>query len=86
MTGKIVHPDMNANNALVLGQQAITDFKSGWPGTFYEPLSKLFVPMDVKKSMERVYDQELIYARVIGLLDSSRDINFDDELACELAA
>ena len=36
--------------------------------------------------MERVYDQELIYARVIGLLASSRDINFDDELACELAA
>ena len=30
--------------------------------------------------MERVYDQELIYARVIGLLASSRDINFDDEL------
>ena len=51
MTGQIVHPDMNANNALALGQQAITDFKSGWPGTFYEPLSKLFVPMDVKKSM-----------------------------------
>ena len=35
---------------------------------------------------ERVYDQELIYARVIGLLASSRDINFDDVLACELAA
>ena len=50
-TGQIVHPDMNANNALVLGQQAITDFKSCWPGTFYEPLSKLFVPMDVEKSM-----------------------------------
>ena len=51
MTGQIVHPDMNANNALVHGQQAFTDFKSGWPGTFYEPLRKLFVPMDVKKSM-----------------------------------
>ena len=51
MTGQIAHPDMNANNALVLGQQAITDFKNGWPGTFNEPLSKLFVPMDVKKSM-----------------------------------
>ena len=30
---------------------------------------------------ERVYDHELIYARVIGLLASSRDINFDDVLA-----
>ena len=36
--------------------------------------------------MKRVYDQELIYARVIGLPASSRDINIDDELACELAA
>jgi len=35
---------------------------------------------------KRVYDQELIYARVIGLLVSSRDIKFDDVLAYELAA
>ena len=35
---------------------------------------------------ERVYDQELIYAHIIGLLASSRDINFDDVFACELAA
>ena len=42
--------------------------------------------MDVKKNhvlvgKERVYDQELIYARVIGLLASSREINFNDVLA-----
>ena len=35
---------------------------------------------------KRVYDQELIYARVIGLLVSSRDIKFNDVLAYELAA
>ena len=35
---------------------------------------------------ERVYDKELIYARVIGLLASSRDINSDDVFVCELAA
>ena len=51
MTGHIAHPDVNADNALALGQQAMKDFKSGWPGTFYDPLSKLIVPMDVKKSM-----------------------------------
>ena len=47
--------------------------------------------MDVKKNhvlvgKERVYDQELIYTRVIGLLTSSREINFNDVLAFELAA
>ena len=91
MTGQIAHPDVNADNALALGQRAMKDFKSGWPGSFYDPSGKLVVPMDVKKKhvsvgKERVYDQELIYARVIGLLASSRDINFDDVLACELAA
>ena len=35
---------------------------------------------------ERVYDQELIYARVVGLHVSSRDIKFNDVLAYELAA
>ena len=36
---------------------------------------------------ERVYDQELIYARfIIGLFASSREINFNDVLAFELAA
>ena len=35
---------------------------------------------------ECVYDKELIYARVIGLLTSSREIDFNDVLAIELAA
>ena len=91
MPGQIAHPDVYANNAPALGQQAMTDFKSGWPGTFYDPPGKLNVRMDVKKEhvssgKERVYDQELIYARVIGLLASSRDINLDDVFACELVA
>lgn len=91
VTGQIAHPDVNADKAVSLGQQAMKDFKSGWPESFYEPLGKLVVTMDVKKKhilvgKERVYDQELIYARVIGLLASSREINFDDVLAFELAA
>ena len=35
---------------------------------------------------ERVYDQELIYARLICLLASSREINFNDVSAFELVA
>ena len=35
---------------------------------------------------ERAYDQELIYARVIDLLASSREINFNDVLVFDLAA
>ena len=49
------------------------------------------VTMDVKKNhvlggKERVYALELINARVIGLLTSSREINLNDVLAFALAA
>jgi len=91
VTGQIAHPDVNADDAVSLGQRAMTNFKAGWPGSFYDPLGKLVVAMDVTKKhvlvgKERVYDQELIYSRVVGLHAISREINFDDVLAYELAA
>ena len=91
VTGQIAHPDVNADNAVSLGHLAMENFKGGWPDSFYCPLGKLVVTMDVKKNhvlvgKERVYHQELICARVIGLLASSREINFNDVLAFELAA
>ena len=65
--------------------------KGGWPDSFYCPPGMLVVTMDVTMNhvlvgKERAYDQEHIYARVIGLLASSREINFNDVLAFELAA
>ena len=91
ITGQIAHLDLNADDAVSLGQRTLSIFKAGWPGSFYGPLGTLVVTMDVTKNHvlatnERVYDQELINARVIGLLASSREINFDDVLAYELAA
>ena len=92
VTRQIAHPDVNADNAAIsLGHRAMENVKGGWPDSFYCPPGKPVVTMDVKKNhvlvgKERVYDQELIYARVIGLLASSREINFNDVLAFELAA
>ena len=91
VTGQIAHPDAKADNAVSLGHRAMENFKGGWPDSFYCPLGKLIVTNDVKKShvlvrKERVYDQELIYACIIGLLASSREINFNYMLAFELAA
>ena len=51
MTGQLAHPDVNADKALALGQHAMKDFKSSWPGTFYDPLGELIVTMDVNKNM-----------------------------------
>ena len=55
-----------------------------------QPLSKVVITMCSNKrhilvGQEKVYDQDL-YGRVIGMLVSSRDINFDDVLFCELTA
>ena len=96
-TGQSAHPDVNADNAVNLGHRARENFKGGWPDSLYCLLGQLVVTMDVKKNhvlvgKERVYDQELIYARVICLVASSREINFnlslsfDYVLAIELAA
>ena len=92
VTGQIAHPDVNADDAVSLGQRSMSNL-AGWPGSFYDSLGKLVVTMDVmNKHMsvgkERVYDQELIDARVIGLLANSREINTGnfDVLAYELPA
>ena len=91
VSGEIAHPDANVDNAVEIGRQALGNFKAGWPDSFYETLKKIIIPMDAKSKHvsigeHRVYDQELIYARAIGLLASSRELNFDDVLSYELAA
>ena len=62
-------------------------FETGWPKTFYEPLSNKVHTMSVTKkriklgSANRV-DTNLIYSRVIGLM-SSRDVDLTDVFSHE---
>ena len=48
--GQIAHPDVNAANAVSHGQRAMENFKGGWPDSFYCPLGKLDVSLDVKQN------------------------------------
>ena len=50
VTGQIVHSDVNADTSVSLGHRAMENFKGGWPDSFYCPLGKLVVTMDVKKN------------------------------------
>ena len=89
--GQSASLEVNVDTAVSIGQRAMLQFTNGWPNSFYDSLSKLVVTMDVKQKQllvgkKRVYDQELIYTRVIGLIASARDINIDDVLSFELAA
>ena len=65
------------------------NFKGGWPDSFLPSRQASChngCEEDVLVGKERVYDQELIYARAIDLHASSRGINFNDVLAFELVA
>ena len=66
-------------------------FERSWPDGFYTSLSKEVITFNAKKKRltvgeHAVIDQEVIYARVIGLLVSQRDLNFQEALATELTA
>ena len=50
VTGQIVHSDVSADDSVSLGHRAMENFKGVWPDSFYCPLGKLVVTMDVKKN------------------------------------
>ena len=69
----------------------MNDFKSSWPHSFHNKIPKGAITMDIQKKHisvgeHKVYNQELIYARVIGLLTSEKEIDFNFILSTELAA
>ena len=90
-TGELAHEDVNAHNALEVGQTMVKCFRKSWPSGFYDKLSKPIVTMNDKKKHvvlggKILYDQEMIYARIIGLMSSNRPVPIDACLSTELAA
>ena len=89
--GQIAKPDVNVDRALDVGSEQLTQFEASWPDGFYNKLSKQVVTFAEKKKRlsvgeNSVVDQEAIYARVIGLPVSQRDLDLQQVLATELAA
>lgn len=91
VTGAIAQQDVNIDRALILGQEQMEASESSWPEGFYNPIKKRVVTFSgnrkaVKVGDLAVIDQEAIYARVIGLMVSQRDVDLGQVLSCELAA
>ena len=89
--GQIAQPNVNADKALEVGSEQLMQFEASWPEGFYNTLSKQVVAFTEKKKRlsvgeNAVVDQEAIYARVIGLLVSQRDLDLQQVLATELTA
>ena len=89
--GQIAQPNVNIDRALEVCREQLKQFEASWPDGFYNTLSKQVVAF--AESTKRlsvgesaIVDQEAIYARVIGLLVSQRDLDLQQVLATELTA
>ena len=90
-SGQEAQPNVNVDRAFDIGTAQLVHFEKSWPEGFYNSLSKEVVTFASKKKRlvvgeHVVLDQEAIYARVIGLLVSQRDFDFQNVLVTEQAA
>ena len=65
-------------------------YESTWPCGFHDTLPKKVRTMAITKKhiqvgSAKVYDTNLIYSRIIGLIASGRDMNLNEVLKYELA-
>ena len=74
-TCKVAHGDVNAHHALEFGQSMVKCFRKSWYSSFYDTFSKPMVTIVLCGRM--VYDQEIIYERVIVMMASNRSVAID---------
>ena len=91
VTGAIASANVNIDMAVTLGKEQLETFESTWPEGFYTTIKGHIVTFSAtRKSIKvgdiHVIDQEAIYARVIGLLVSQRELDLGEVFRCELAA
>ena len=89
VTGRIAPDAVNVDNYVAMGKEHMKQFETGWPKSFYEPLSNKVVTMAVTKKRIKLgsadcFDTNLIYSIVMGLM-SSRDVDLTDVFSHELA-
>ena len=87
VTGRIAPDVINVDNSVAMGKEQMMQFETGWPKTFYEPLSNKVVTMSVTNKRIKLgsadcVDTNLIYSRVMGLM-SSRDVDLTDVFSHE---
>ena len=89
--GQIAQPNVNIDKALEVCREQLKQFEASWPDGFYNTLSKQVVTFAERTKRlpvgeSAIVDQEAIYARVIGLLVSQRDLGLQQVLSTELTA
>ena len=79
-SGQVVEDkDINVDESLIIGSKQRQEYEMSWPSGFHNKISKNVKPMiivtnqQMKKATHEIVNTELIYARVIGIMASSRD-------------
>ena len=88
-TGRISPDSVNVDDAVSIGKKQMAIYESSWPESFNGTLSSSVVTLSagkkgVKCGSGTVYDTQLIYARVMGLV-STRQYDLKDLFRHELA-
>ena len=77
ISGKVSLSSVNVDNSVAIGVGLMKEFESTWPEVFLSTISKKVVTMAISsKSIQigesKLYDLNVIYSRVIGLLCSDK--------------
>lgn len=88
-SGRISPAAVNVDNAISLGEDQMRKYQESWPEGFHAPLSSNVKTMTicrkrVKLGAGSTFDTELIYSRVMGIMNS-RDISIENIFGYELA-
>jgi hypothetical protein len=90
VTGQICTDDkVNVDNSVSIGKKQMKEYQASWPEGFNAPINKKVVTMQIQKKHVKIgkdciFDTDLIYARVMGLMHS-RDLNLENIFHHELA-
>ncbi|KAH3727485.1 hypothetical protein DPMN_053423 [Dreissena polymorpha] len=89
VSGRIGNECVNVDDALAIGMEQMIAFENTWPEGFHSKLINKVVTMAINQKgvtceAGTIYDTDLIYGRVIGLM-SSRSVDLKDVLSHELS-
>ena len=88
-SGRVTIPAVNVHDAVSIGETMLASFEKDLPSGFYNTISKKVTNMAAVDTSQQVdakaYDLNSIFARVIALLASDRDVDIKDVLSYELA-
>ena len=92
MTGQVInHPALNVDKAVELGAAQMEAFEQQLPNGFYSPITRVVntfkdtLKKHIKIGDTKVHNTEVIYARVMGLQNSEREVDTRVLLSHELS-